>query len=80
MTPLLHKFVQECEHPVPDGVDTLPLRKIYIFKTLLKYEHPNIYEEYNGIDVDVGIEWIRTNLSNKEYAEFIAMRFRGQVK
>ena len=79
MTPLLHKFVQECEHPVPDSVDTLPLKRIHIFKSILKYERPNIYSETDHIFVDVGSEWIETNLSDEEYAELMAMRLRGQL-
>ena len=82
MTPLLHKFIQECEHPVPDVVDTLPLGEIHIFKSIfLKYNLPTIYsyDDYDYIDVDVGSEWIETNLSDEEYAELVAMRLRGQI-
>ena len=80
MTPLLHKFVQECGHPVPDVVDTLPLRKVVIYKHLLKCDLPTIYNNIDHIQVDVGSEWIETNLSDEEYAELVAMRLRGQVK
>ena len=79
MTPLLKKFVQKCKITVPNGVDSLPLTRIFLFTSILKHGSPSLYENFDNILVDVGYDWLKKNLSDEEFAEFIAMKLRGQV-
>ena len=79
MTPLLKKFVQKCKITVPNGVDSLPLTRIFLFTSILKHDSPSLYENFDNIHVDVGYDWLKANLSDEEFAEFIAMKLRGQV-
>jgi len=80
MTPLLKKFIQECPITVPDGVDSLPLTRIFLFTSILTCNPPILYENFDSsIYADVGYSWLKANLSDEEFAEFIAMKLRGQV-
>ena len=78
MTPLLKKFLQtKKRHIVPINLPILTRIKIY--RQNFKNEGPDVYEYADEYIVDVGYDWLKANLSDEEFAEFVAMKLRGQV-
>lgn len=79
MTPLLKKFIQYQAFDFPTENTNLPLERILLWKNTLKDLGPDVYKNHDNIRVDVGYNWLRANLSDEEFAEFTAMKLRGQV-
>ena len=77
MTPLLKKFLQTGSYPIENK--NLPISNILLWKGNLRDEYPTVYENSDHIQIDVGYNWLKANLSDEEFAEFIAMKLRGQV-
>jgi len=77
MTPLLKKFLQTGKAPMSNT--NLPLECIHIYREVLHGYSPFIYEKLSHLEADVGYSWLKANLSDEEFAEFIAMKLRGQV-
>ena len=65
--------------PVLHENKNLPFNNIKVWKGNLRDERPTVYENFDNIQVDVGYDWLKINLSDEEFAEFAAMKLRGQV-
>lgn len=82
MTPLLKKLIQATTddgNAYTQSIGNKPCTNFRVWRNNLKSTHPIVYEYTNGVTADVGIEWLKQNLNEEEFVEYVTIKLRGLI-